>query len=121
MNIGERLILLRKTLGINQSDLALVLGCTQANISQYEKNGAIMSAKYLIPLRNAYNVNLEWLLLGVGGMFLPDTFVHPSDESQTSTISVNPERKDKLLKDIDDLSVIFQRILLEMKDMLGEK
>jgi len=121
MNIGERLILLRKTLGINQSDLALVLGCTQANISQYEKNGAIMSAKYLIPLRNAYNVNLEWLLLGVGSMFLPDTFIHSSDENQTSTISINPERKDKLLKDIDELALSFQKILIEMKDMLGEK
>jgi len=117
MSIGERLTLLRKTLDINQSMMAMVMGCTQANISLYEKDGSTMSVKYLVPLRNAYNVNLDWLLQGVGEMFLPPTsFSQPAEKPVIKT-SAPSKNKDKLLKKIDMLSAELQKALRELKEL----
>jgi len=117
MSIGKRLTLLRKTLDINQSTMAMVMGCTQANISLYEKDGSTMSIKYLIPLRNAYSVNLDWLLQGVGDMFLPLTSFSKSSENPIIKASVSPKQKNKLLKKIDTLSMELQKTVRELQEL----
>jgi len=123
MSVGERLILLRKTLDINQTDMAMVLGCTQANISHYEKDGITMSAKCLVLLGDTYNINLNWLLLGIGGMFISEGFIPHTTENPANKEIVNPKKKTKVIKKIDELAVESQRIsqeLQELKEYLGE-
>jgi len=120
MSVGERLILLRKTLDINQSDMAMVMGCTQGNISRYEKDGTIMSIKYLIPLRKAYNVNLDWLLLGRGEMFQPETYVQPPVEITSIKKSANPTKKDKMIKKMNELSAELHNTWQELSEYLDE-
>jgi len=116
MSISARLILLRKTLDINQSDMAMVMGCSQSNISYYENDGNTISVKCLIALRNAYNVNLNWLLLGMGEMFLPVSGIQQPTESPTLMRYISPKKKDKLAKKIMELSDELQNILQELKE-----
>jgi len=128
MSVGKRLILLRKTLDINQSDLAMVMGCTQANVSVYEKDGSAMSAKYLTSLRNAYSVNLDWLLLGTGKMFISSSSAPQPNEQQTEQQielpiikgPTNTREKARLIKEIKRLSVDLQEILQKMTEILSE-
>jgi len=128
MSVGKRLILLRKTLDINQSDLAMVMGCTQANVSVYEKDSSAMSAKYLASLRNAYNVNLDWLLLGTGKMFISSSTSQQTteqpEEQQTELPIIkgptNTREKARLIREIKRLSVDLQDILQKMIEILSE-
>jgi len=117
MSIGARLIILRKILDINQSEMAMVMGCTQGTVSLYEKDGTTMSVKCLSPLRKAYNVNLDWLLHGVGEMFMSDTYNQQSTENQPP-VEVKNKKKDKLLKEIYRLSAEMQHILQELQEYL---
>jgi len=110
MSVGERLTLLRKTLDINQTDMAMTIGCSQANISKYEKDSTTMSIEFLIPLRKAFNVNLDWLLLGIGEMFISEPRV-----PRTSRIKQKPKSNDKMIKEIDDVQLKLQKI----KESLG--
>jgi len=111
MSVGERLTLLRKTLEINQTDMAMAIGCSQANISKYEKDSTTMSIEFLIPLRKAYNVNLDWFLLGIGDMFLTDTGVQRASKSKAQ-----PKKKDKMIKEIDDMQMRLQKIKDNIND-----
>jgi len=117
MSVGERLTLLRKALDINQTDMAMVMGCTQANISYFEKEGNMLSAKYLILLGETYSVNLNWLLLGIGEMFMTDNVVQQPAENQTSKEIMNPKKKNKAIKKISELSAESQRISQELQEL----
>jgi len=117
MSIGERLILLRKSLDINQTDMAMVFGCTQANISYYEKDGNTLPVKYIIQLRDTYNVQLDWLLLGRGEMFITDTHTKQPTEPPVAKASVNPKTKNKVIKKINELSTELQRVSQELQEL----
>ena len=63
------LLKLRKTLKLNQTELAGTLGLTQAGYSLYERGDRQMGYITIIRLAKIYNVNLNWLFLDEGDMF----------------------------------------------------
>jgi transcriptional regulator with XRE-family HTH domain len=66
-----RLRKLLKVLKINQSDFGKSLGMTQSNISRMTSGGNKVSVEVLNRMADKYQqVNLHWLLTGVGEMFL---------------------------------------------------
>jgi len=67
--IGERLKQIRQVLGIKQVDLAKVLKINPSAISQMESGRTNPSLETLMELVVNYNVNLHWLITGVGKMF----------------------------------------------------
>jgi len=93
----------------------MVIGCSQGNLSQYEKDNPTISVKNIIPLRIAYNVSFDWLLLGVGDMFLPDTGVVQPAENTVVHKPVNAKKDDKVIKEINELLSRVQKKLREMK------
>ena len=67
--IGERLKQIRQVLGIKQVDLAKVLKINPSAISQMESGRTNPSLETLSELVVNYNVNLHWLIKGIGKMF----------------------------------------------------
>lgn len=63
MNIAfaSRIIELRKSLNMNQTDFAKSINSTQAALSGYEKGDRIPSYEILISIAQTYNVSLDWL------------------------------------------------------------
>jgi transcriptional regulator with XRE-family HTH domain len=70
MTNGERLRLLRETIGANQSEFAHVLGVASSFISGIERNTKDVSRDLLQKLLAKYQVNINWLLSGNGSMLL---------------------------------------------------
>jgi len=70
--IGERLKQIRQVLGIKQVDLAKVLKINPSAISQMESGRTNPSLETLSELVVNYNVNLHWLITGIGKMFNTD-------------------------------------------------
>ncbi len=62
MNARERLTELREDRDINQSQIAMILGCQQSAISKYEKGRTKYSLEDVAKLCLFYNVSADYIL-----------------------------------------------------------
>ena len=60
--IGERLKMLRRKRGINQDELAAVIGVKKAAVSMYEKGRSSPNDEMKAQLARYFNVSLDYLL-----------------------------------------------------------
>jgi transcriptional regulator with XRE-family HTH domain len=65
LNIGNKLILLRKEKGWSQGDLAEKLGASREIIGKYERNENLPSIEMALKISKAFGVTVDFLL-GVG-------------------------------------------------------
>ena len=70
MSIGERVRLLRKELGLNQSQFAEKIGLKQAAIGLYENNQRGVADRIILLICEKYSVREEWLRDGIEPMFV---------------------------------------------------
>lgn len=68
--IGLRFEEMRREIGLTQQQLADELEMSNTTIAQIEKGRNYPQAHALIGLSKLFNVNLNWLLMGKGKMFL---------------------------------------------------
>ena len=69
ISIGERIVKLRETLGIERKDLAEKINMSLGNISKLERDKINPSKGFLKALAMQYAVNPDWILTGAGEMF----------------------------------------------------
>ena len=69
ISIGERIIKLRESLGIERKDLANEINMSLGNISKLERNRIKPSKGFLQALAMHFAVNPDWILTGEGEMF----------------------------------------------------
>lgn len=63
MTLGEKLKSIRKLNKLNQSKFSLLIGISQATLSELEKDKYKPSLETILSIKNKFNVNFEWLLL----------------------------------------------------------
>ena len=68
----ERLIELRETLGITQSEMAKSIGVSKQYFSRVEKGKTELSKHKVVDLCSKYSVSLNWLLKDLGNIFMQD-------------------------------------------------
>ena len=61
-SIHEILYELRINKGLNQTDIANILGIRQQTYSTYEKGGSDIPTRHLVTLANFYNVHADYIL-----------------------------------------------------------
>jgi len=67
--IGERIRYVRTEIAdLSQREFVQRMGMGQSNISQLEKGQSLPSCFFLLCIHVTYDVNLNWLLTGVGEM-----------------------------------------------------
>lgn len=72
MNYSENFKFLRKKLSLTQGQLAKRIGKTQGYVSGVENETKNPGMDFLVALKQAMpNLNLNWLILSQGEMFLP--------------------------------------------------
>jgi transcriptional regulator with XRE-family HTH domain len=69
---GERIRLLRKTLGLSAVELSKKTSINRTYISDVEGNKREPSRNFLDSLNKTFNASYDWLLTGKGTMFLPE-------------------------------------------------
>ncbi len=69
--IHERLKIIRKTLGLSQSEFAKQLGKTLKTIQRWESGQYNIPESALRLISRTFNISLKWLTEGEGEMFLP--------------------------------------------------
>jgi len=70
MTICDRIRALRKHLGLKQKVMAEKLKFSHFTQNAIEKGRQSPTNEYLQALTSTYNVNMNWLMTGEGGMFL---------------------------------------------------
>ena len=70
MTIGERIRLIRKETGLNQTDFGEKVGLRQSSLGQIESGVRNATDRTIILICEKYGVREEWLRKGTGEMFL---------------------------------------------------
>ena len=70
MTIGERIRLIRKETGLNQTDFGEKVGLRQSSLGQNESGVRNATDRTIILICEKYGVREEWLRNGTGEMFL---------------------------------------------------
>lgn len=94
MDIHERLIALRETLGMKQGKFASGINRAQSTYAGYELGIANIPDRTILDICRVYNVNEEWLRNGTGEMF----------KEQAATDEVLAEEFGKLLAGDDEFT-----------------
>lgn len=70
--MNERIIQLRKSLHLNQTEFARSIGLKQTSLSGIETGYSTITPQTIISICSVYNVNEHWLRTGEGNMFNQD-------------------------------------------------
>ncbi len=68
--LGKRIKMVRQHLIISQSEFGKAIGKRHVDISKYERNEILPNAETLCRIFAKYDVNINWLLSGLGQMFI---------------------------------------------------
>ena len=98
VELGDRLRLLRKALGLSQAEFASKLGVKQRAISHWERGDTEPSFKTLQRISEIWSVNPVWLFKGEGSMF-----VHEAELSPDLAEALKNPRLQKILLLLKDL------------------
>lgn len=94
--MNARLKKLRKSLGLNQEEMAAALGVGQSTYSQFETGAKPIRSVYVEVLRSMYNANPDWLYTGEGDMFIKSS----RDEEFLAAYEGLTEESKKLIFDL---------------------
>lgn len=72
ISIGDKLVMIRKSLGLNMTETAEKLDVVKSNLSRYERNIVSPTIYFIEKLILILHVNINWLTGGVGEMFLSE-------------------------------------------------
>lgn len=83
MGLSDRLREVRKIFSLGQQAFAQKIGSSQSTVSAFEKGDRKPDVDMIIHICDIFNVNINWLLLGVGSMAREDSPVEPSKISDS--------------------------------------
>jgi len=86
MNSNERLNLVLKTLGLNQTDFAESIGSTQSTLSKQLKGVHKIDKQVALAVQAVHGVSAAWLLTGEGEMFLDKSSLCKGEEFDRETM-----------------------------------
>lgn len=111
MTVQERLEKAMKKLGKNTNTLSKELDVTNSAISRVLRGQTLPSSKILIPLGAKLGVSVDWVLFGIGGMFLD-----PSDVDNIKPLKEGEKGKKQENKSSKEIEYLKQK--LKEKDLL---
>ena len=106
MSIGERLKLIRKESGLNQTEFGARISLSQTTIGLYESDNRVVTDRAISQICATFNINERWLKTGEGEMrrttnplFLKDSSLDAADrEILESYIRMTPTQR-QFIKD----------------------
>lgn len=113
-DVGLRVKAVRHKLNLKQGAYAKKLGISQSFLSYIEKGKRKPSYELLLSLLSIFNVNLHWLVTGIGDMFIPETNPEQQLKEQFSRLFPGVPPDQEVLDMIKHLEVpIIKNALLE--------
>ena len=99
--MNERILELRKSLNLSQTEFAEQIGLKQGSLSDLETGRAKINERIIILICSKFNVNMEWLKTGNGNMFIEYDKKH--DEFFSVFQNLKEPLQDFLIRTASDL------------------
>lgn len=77
---GKRLKKIRQALNLSGEEFGVKIGVSKQYVSNLEADRNILNNEKLVSLLLDFNVNINYLLCGVGDMFIPAQFEQVQDD-----------------------------------------
>ncbi len=106
--IGGRVRAVRKSLRLEQTELAKRLGFSQAIISQYEKGLTEIPLSFLEYLKKKHGVSSDWVIFGTGEMNV--AIAENLDGRQDKFLKAIKQTQELLIGASNDLKVIAKNV-----------
>ena len=87
----DRIKLLRKHLGLNQTDFGAKIGVKQGSVAGYETGARIPLDAVIASICREFRVNEEWLRTGAGEMFIQVTRSQQIADFMADVLSEAPD------------------------------
>ena len=116
-----RFKLLRKELNLSQKEMAKELGVPITMISKYECGKIKPGADMLIKIAITYKVNLNWLLLGIGNMFIESQQIEDNHFEIAKKYNSNFNEVSLILDELLKAPITKEFILKLIKAKRGDK
>lgn len=128
MEIKNRIRLLIRELGIKNIDFANRISISTGNLSDWLYGKSLPNSKALTRICEVYNVNINWLFSGKGGMFT-DKDIGKQFKELNETLEKNnielvreiQDLKDKLYSKTEKIERLQDELLQEKKNKYGGK
>jgi len=78
-SIAKRIKAIRISEHLTQRDFAKAINKSEVYIGKIEAGNSLPGAETLLNISNKFNINLNWLLLGIGKMYNPDPRDNPPE------------------------------------------
>lgn len=95
---GNRLKQIRIFFKLSQTDFGKSIGVGRTAVTKVEANAGNFETKNYIKLSELYNISLNWLILGIGEMFIAPQEENKSVLSQLKEEGVEPDSDGVLRK-----------------------
>lgn len=106
METSDRLLIARKTLGINQDEFSRGIGLKRGSYSDIERGKVSnLSESTLMLLEINFGINREWVLNGVGEMFLTTANKNKETETEKFLKIIEGQKKE-----IESLKILLLKI-----------
>jgi len=112
---GLRIRKIRLQLNLSQEEFGRIFGITKQYVYSLEKDKMFLNNEKLVKLLVDYNVNINYLLVGVGEMFLTDDI---SVDNSVSSVEKNIVVSQEELRHSNGYTELKQDILDEVKSLL---
>ncbi len=106
--IGGRVRAVRKSLRLEQTELAKRMGLSQAIISQYEKGLTEIPLSFLAYLKKKHGVSSDWVIFGTGEINV--AIKRNLDSQQDKFLKVIEQTQELLVSASYDLKVIVKNV-----------
>ena len=116
-----RFKLLRKKLKLSQKEMAKELGIPFTMISKYECGKIKPGTDMLTKIAITYKVNLNWLLLGIGNMFIETQDIEDDHFEITKKYNSNFDETSLILEELSRAPITKEFVLKLIKAKRGDK
>jgi transcriptional regulator with XRE-family HTH domain len=116
-DIRKRILLLRKDLGLNQTNFARQCSITSATISEVEGGIRGVGSKTLLQIAKTFSVNLNWLAFGIGPLYIKDVLPQEASDELCRIADLSPQGEAEGLKLLLKNPDLTRRIGISRDDM----
>ncbi len=95
MNLGQKILILRKRKGLSQEDLAEILNVTRQSVSKWETGEATPEVSKLVGLAKVFDVSTDWLL---------------SEDDFISLNQSQPQTSGKQMSEVEQIPGVIERL-----------
>lgn len=107
---GQRFKEIRYDLSLKQSEISDILKISRTKISEIERGITMPSISFLLGLRKHFSVNIFYILLGEGEMFIDPKNITKYTLDLTA-MAIKPEVMLQFLKDFEKSKILQYKII----------